>query len=233
MMRAGVHDPSRDPRDAGFTLAELLVAMGLFGVISTILLTLGLTTARTAEVVRSNADANGEARVAIERMAREVRQARVVRDVVFSGGDIVGFTVLVDTETTTSAGAPLTVTDEVTYVWKAAEESLRMQVARGSTSQGDEVLARAVTDLDVTLLSSYWPADVQKRDGTTGADGFTDWIELSKFTSPPINGNGDAVLDDSEAAFVDTLIIRMDVADGDRDVTYEIRADLRNAQVTR
>src|SRR6478609_8713996 len=62
-------------REHGFTLVELLVAMTLFLVLGGVVLTAVITMSKALDRERSTSDITAEARVALERMSRELRQA--------------------------------------------------------------------------------------------------------------------------------------------------------------
>src|SRR5680860_344900 len=68
----------QEPRDAGVSLIEVLVAMGLFGVLGTLLLGLALSTSQVTDDVRTLTNVNEESRLAMERLTRELRQAATI-----------------------------------------------------------------------------------------------------------------------------------------------------------
>ena len=70
-----IETPDGAPRDGGMTLIEVLVAMGLFGVLASLLLGLALSTQAVTGDTRDRTGVNEEARIAMERIAREVRQS--------------------------------------------------------------------------------------------------------------------------------------------------------------
>ena len=62
----------RDTRpDDGFTLVELLVAMGLFLVLSSLVMTSVLSMSRATTDVKQFTNINEQARIATERLTRE------------------------------------------------------------------------------------------------------------------------------------------------------------------
>lgn len=63
------------PNDAGFTLVEMLVAMVVFGILSTGVLSVINSTAKSTKASRQYNDLNEEARVMLNRMSRELREA--------------------------------------------------------------------------------------------------------------------------------------------------------------
>jgi len=68
-------------RDSGFTLIEMLVAMMLLGALGTVFMTTVLGAQKSAGATSSSQDLNEEARLALNRMARELRQATAITSV--------------------------------------------------------------------------------------------------------------------------------------------------------
>lgn len=68
----------RQPRRAGFTLVELLVATGLAGLLLVVCASLSLYTARSIASVTDSVDLNARSRHAIDRMSQKLRQASAV-----------------------------------------------------------------------------------------------------------------------------------------------------------
>ncbi|MFN2522554.1 MAG: PilW family protein [Mycobacteriales bacterium] len=62
-------------REAGFTLVELLVASALFMALNVFTFTAVIANARSTTSVRQAGDVNEEARVVLNRMSRELREA--------------------------------------------------------------------------------------------------------------------------------------------------------------
>ena len=64
-------------RDAGLSLIEVLVTMGLVGLLSTLLLGFAVSTSRVTQNVRSSANVTEESRLAVERwVASSARPGR-------------------------------------------------------------------------------------------------------------------------------------------------------------
>ena len=74
------------PRDAGMTMAEVLVSMMLFAVLGSVLLSFAMATARVTDRIQVSGDLTGESRLAFQRFSRELRQASDIRGVQFSTG---------------------------------------------------------------------------------------------------------------------------------------------------
>src|SRR4051794_421283 len=72
--------------EAGFTLVELLVACVLMGVLGTLFVTVLLGADKSANNSKSSQDLNEEARLGLNRMARELRQATSLQTVLNPDG---------------------------------------------------------------------------------------------------------------------------------------------------
>lgn len=99
-----------DKSDSGFTIVELIVAMGLFMVLITMVSGVFLRSIRTQRAVVGLIAANSNAQLAIEQMAREMRTGSVFS---ISGPDdnIINFTNAKD--------------EAVAYSWDSADKSLK------------------------------------------------------------------------------------------------------------
>src|SRR3954452_20558695 len=67
--------------DGGFTLIELLVAMGLFIVLMSIIMLMVTSASRATQDTRQFTNINEQARIATERLTRELRQGTEIREV--------------------------------------------------------------------------------------------------------------------------------------------------------
>ena len=217
--------PDAGPRpegDDGMTLIEVLVGMALFSVLGVLLLGLALSTSRVTEGTRDRTVVNEESRSAMERIARELRQASTIDAVVLPPGAGTGttsFTFWTDFDgdglRSTGAGDP----EVLTYRWDPATEQLTLTAHDGGSPQTQPVLAAHVTGFIAELRSSRWEYD-------SNADGRTTWQELDA-AGPPV-GNGNGVADQPELAFVDLLGVTLTVEDGGGSATYKTLIDLRN-----
>lgn len=212
------------PRDAGSTLGELVVAIGLFAVFSTVLLGFALSTARVTEGVRARGDVTDEARLAIERMSRELRQATAVDAVatreVAGAREPTAITIWVDFDgdgvRSTSASDP----EVLTYRWEPGTGRLTLTANDAAgTAVTRPVLAEVVTRFDLQLASSLFEADA---DGS----GTTTWQELD--AAATYGGNGNGLPDGAELDRVDLVGLVMTVRDAGQARDFSLRADLRN-----
>lgn len=208
-------------RDAGVSLVEVLVAMTLFGVLSSLVLGLAISTDAVTSDTRHRTGVAEEARIAMERVTRELRQAESIDAVTLPATPGTGLTAFSfwtdfdgDGHRSNTAADP----EELTYCWSPATERLTLSPQPDCTD-AKPVLAATVERFDIELDSSEWAYDAN-------GDGITTWQELDAHGSPVGNKNG--VADLAELVHIDLLSVTMIVADGEGTQTYHTRIDLRN-----
>ncbi|MFC7494333.1 MULTISPECIES: PilW family protein [unclassified Nocardioides] len=208
-------------RDAGVSMVEVLVGMVLFGVLSTLLLGLAISTNAVTEDTRDRAGVAEEARTAMERLTRELRQAAAIDQVTLPatpGGGATAFTFWADFDGDGHRSSSAADPEVLTYCWNPDTDRLTLG-AQSDCDAAQPVLAAKVTDLVLDFDSSQWAYD-------TDGDGVTTWRELDARGAPV--GNGDGVANAPELAHVDLLGVTMTVEDGAGTQTYHTRIDLRN-----
>lgn len=206
------------PRDQGFTMVEMLVSMALFGVLGTVLLGFSLGSARVADGVQSATDVTEEARLATERMTRELRQAEGLSGAVVSDGNVVAMTIQVDFDGSGTIDTTAVDPEVLTYRWLEDDERLTLTANNDLTRP---VLAGGVDLVDIRLRSSQWiydGADASEPDGTTT------WQELDASSIGNRNGQPDA----AELPFIDLVSVELVVRDGDTSRRFTVQADMRN-----
>ena len=191
--------------DRGFTLVELLVAMTLFLIFSAVVLTAVVTMSKGLDKARVTSDISAEARIALERIAREVRQAEsfggtltspaasLTTKVDFNGNGVIDGS-LDDPETVTYAFVPGSSGNPGTIRMTA-------QDSHGATLS-QSLLAGQVAELRFDYTSSDWRRDV--------------------------NGNGIVTLAEAGADGVDRVAIRLVVERDDQDEVFSTEVTLRN-----
>lgn len=220
-MRSPHVTAAEEPRDAGMSLIEVLVAMGLFSVLGTLVLGLALSTSKVTGDVRTLTNVNEESRMAMERLTRELRQATRITDVRLPGDptDTTALTFWTDFD---GNGVPdLNAADPevLTYRWDPATKRLTLTANDASGAATTRpVLAATVSSFTLRLLSSQWQHD---SDG----NGETTWQELDVAAA---GGNANGKPDGTELDRVDLVGLELTVLDGDRAQTYSTRVDLRN-----
>lgn len=223
----------------GFTLIEFLIAMGLFLGLSAVLFTTVVSGATQARNGRQYNDLNEEARLMLNRMSRELREAQAI-DAVTNPGAAVSSTgaALYPSYYTANANADASVTFEVDFNGDgtidpnaADPEQLTYKYDRANRrvlllAAGEElpVLAGNVESFAYRFTSRLYQADGSV-DGTK--DGTVNWEELDADTLTA-KGNQNHVLDGQELARIDSVTIEIVVLKGARQQTYRTQVDMRN-----
>ena len=209
----------RPPRDQGLGLVEVIVAMGLFGLLTTVLLGFVLGTSRVTEDTRMLSGVNEESRLAMERFARELRQARAITAYTrpAAPGDEVAFTFWTDFDGDGTKDLGVADPEVLTYRWTPDDNRLTLTANDADGSEVTRpVLAANVSRFDIELFSSLWEHDA---DG----DGMTTWLELDAAL-----GGNDGVPQTADLQYVDLVTVTMTVLDGPHRQTYRTEVDLRN-----
>lgn len=217
---------SRETRDHGFSMIEVLVAMTLFGLVGSVLLGFAVSTAQVTDRVQVQGGITGESRVAMERMARELRQATEIDAVQFQSATTTTTAITFWTDfdgsgtRNTTGGDP----EVLTYRWDPSTRVLTLTANDASgTTLVRPILAATVLEFDLRLRSSLWQYDTTQ-DGEP-----TTWQDLDLAGAPVGNNNG---APDEELEHIDLVSVHMVVRDGDTSQTFDFRADLRNRNQT-
>ena len=209
----------REPRDQGMGLVEVIVAMGLFGLLTTVLLGFALGTGRVADDTRMLSGVNEESRLAMERFVRELRQAREITAYTrpASPGEEVAFTFWTDFDGDGTKDLGVTDPEVLTYRWDPDDNRLTLTAndADGSALTRP-VLGANVSRFDIELYSSNWEYDAN-------GDGMTSWAELDTAV-----GGADGLPQAADLKYVDLVTVTMTVLDGPHRQTYRTEVDLRN-----
>jgi prepilin-type N-terminal cleavage/methylation domain-containing protein len=206
--------------DRGFTLVELMVATSLFLVLSGLMFTVVTSGARVVKTSRKYNDLNEEARVMLNRMSREIREAKAITAVTnpgFAPGVDRSITFTVDFDGDGVIEPNAADPEVLTYRYEAAAK--RVTLTAGGASV--DVLAANVTKfaLDFTSSAGYL-YDANPADGTTT------WQELDADTTGRV-GNRNGVLD-QELLHIDSVTIQFTVLDKPHQQDYRTTIDLRN-----
>ena len=234
--------------DTGFTLIEMLVAMIILSALGTVFLTTVLGAETSAKNTSSEQDLNEEARLALNRMARELRQSNVLTSVLnpdgasYSSSAITAVTFTADfngdgcvdgvapagvSPAPTCASYDASNPETLTYCWDPSASVRQLYLIpgalTGSTCQAAgalPILAGQVTSFKLSYRSNEYLYDA---DG----DGITTWTELDEAGSPV--GNNDGALNNPELTNVDSIVIDLTVsANGKHQQAYTTQVDLRN-----
>jgi Tfp pilus assembly protein PilW len=208
------------PRDAGVSLVEILVGIGLFTTLGALLLGLALSTSKVTTDTRALANVGEESRLAMERMTRELRQSSGLTAVELGGGSSTALTFWTDFNGNEAPDLNAADPEVLTYRWDPTTSRLTLTANDASgTAVTRPVLAAQVSQFAVNLQSSKWQYDADGAGGTT-------WQELDA-AAPPV-GNANGRPDGHELDYLDLVQISMTVLDGARAQTYNTKVDLRN-----
>jgi len=222
--------------DSGLTLVELLVSIVLVALIGSIVFASVLATQRAAESSRQTNDLNEEARLVLNRMSRELREAQRITAVINPMGP--GYSATSDTSVTfevdfngngiiePTAADP----EELTYYYDVSAQQLQLQAAGAALP----VLAANVASFQVNFTSRKYIYD-GTTNGSVGVcgtvtgtkDGVVDWQEVDG-NAAMLYGNCNATLD-TELTVVDSVFINLRVLYGAKQQQYQTQVDLRNA----
>ncbi|MDI6911837.1 prepilin-type N-terminal cleavage/methylation domain-containing protein [Nocardioides sp.] len=210
----------RRPRaDSGVTLIEVLVSMGLFALIGSLLLGMALSTDSVTASTRTRAGITEETRTAMERLTRELRQSAGIEAVTLPGpSSSMALTFWTDFDGDGVRDTAATDPEVLTYCWSPAT----LQLTLGSTTDCDTarpVLAATVASVELELDSSEWAYDAN-------GDGTTTWLELDQKGAPVGNQNNQP--DGTELLHIDLVGVTIAVRDGSGEQTYHTQIDLRN-----
>lgn len=218
---SGARPDGENVVDAGMTLIEVLVAMSLFGVLATLLLSLSISTGAVTNDVRALSNINEESRLAVDRLSRELRQATEVTAISLpaTATDRTSLTFWTDFDGDGAQDLNAADPEILTYAWDPASDRFTLTVNDASgTAVTRPLLAANVSEFDLDLRSSLWQYD-------TDANGRTTWQELDAISA---GGNNNGAPDGAELQKLDLVGVRIVVLDGTRSQTYITSVDLRN-----
>ena len=220
----------RSREDDGFTLVEMLIAMLMFGVLMAIVGTAVVTAAKSSSSNRQYNDLNAEARTALNRMTRELRQAQAIVAVTnpygssataYNATQPTSLTFDVDFNGNGVIEPDIADPEELTYTYTPATQRLTLTAAGQSTP----VLAANVTGFRLSFFSRVYRLGAYNLD--TNSDGIISWEELDADASGKY-GNGNHQLDPSELRYIDSVTIDLTVLKGSHQQYYQTQVDLRN-----
>ena len=247
------HCGGNDGED-GFTLVELLVAISIFLVLSAAVFSMLSSTVKTVNDVRSITNLTEEARLATERITRELRQAGCQGKLEITGLEPCDTLPLPGRSTSAiqNAHLPVSATDYTsltlgvdfngdhvldgdavdpeifTYRFNPGSGQLTLTSNDPSgTAVTRPILAANVTALTLTFTSSLWAYDTSAPSTSapeTSGYGITDWTEIDASSV----GNKNHIFDSGEFSKIDAVGVTIQLLDGARTQTYTTRVDLRN-----
>jgi prepilin-type N-terminal cleavage/methylation domain-containing protein len=241
----------RKGADAGYTLVELLVAMVVMGVLITVAMATVVNSQEIVTTSKQLQDINEEARQAVNRMARDIRQAtRVVTAVNpdgpaydatavtavrfesdFDGDGCISGTAPTPTPSPAptckpyDAGNP----EDITYCFQPGVRQL--YVIDNEATSTPVTSSSTSCDGGQPLLAGNVIGFVveyrsnQYRHDLNPSDGITTWRELDAALPPVGDGDGELGI---ELADVDSVVINVRMELAGRTQDYRTQVDLRN-----
>jgi prepilin-type N-terminal cleavage/methylation domain-containing protein len=210
----------RDER--GFTLIELLVTVAIFAMLSTAIMTTIMSISRATEVTKVTTDINQEARLAIDRMTRELRQARELYTATSTSIDF-GVDFNGDGTIDDYAVDPEHLTYNVVTV-SGTQQRIELTANDGSVVVTRPILASQVYGFTFSYRSSLYLCDAN-------GDGITTWQEMDASSLAVCHGNNNGILDD-ELQNVDSIALSFYVFNDSHRQDYRTLINLRNLERT-
>lgn len=213
----------------GFTLVELLVALGLFSVLSIGFYQVLFSGVRGSETTRSVVRISEEARLAFNRMIRDTREATRFACVGPSAGDCIdedSFSVNIDFNGDglfLNSGEPGAVSGDYERVTFAFDSDA------GTITLNGEVLIDGVEQIPggggPRPIFDY-SSNLLQYD-TSPADGTATWEEIDASTDPGV-GNQDGAINEAELQYLTSVSFAFQVREEDRVSEFFAEAQLRN-----
>lgn len=197
-------------REAGFTLIELTLAAALTIALLGTMLSVVFSSAQTGSTVRDQHDLTQEATVVLNRLTREIREAKAISSVTNATGpnysptgDVaVTFDVDFNGDGVIDPYAPDP--ERLTYTFQRSRQRVLLQTANTATP----VIAGGVQDLTLSFTAR-------------GAD----WTTLDPVAA---GGNGNGLLDGFELAKLDAVQVHLVMSINGRTQTFDTGVNLRN-----
>lgn len=212
--------------DCGFTVVEMVITLMIFGFIAAILFQTVMNYANTSNTIRQGMDLNEEARLMLNRMSRELREAQTLIGVTNPAGSTynsssdseVTFEVDFNADGTIEPNAADP--ERITYKFEFNNKRVLLQ-AGGQTLR---ILAGNVEALKLSYTSRRYECDVN-------GNGTVTWEELDSAVSPCPDsvGNSNGQLD-NELTSIDSVAIDLTMRPAGKKQIYRTQASLRNRQ---
>jgi prepilin-type N-terminal cleavage/methylation domain-containing protein len=219
--------------DQGFTLVEVLVAMGLFLMLMSMIMLMVTAASRATQDTRQFTNINEQARIAVERLSRELRQAKEIQAVTLPSGGNQDVEIKFGVDFDNSGTVDVVTADPEVLTYHYIKGSEKLTLTANNPSGNPEtrpILSEEVSDFELKLRSSLWQYDGCRTGDPVGdpkgaKDGVTDWTELDTLCG---GGNGNGVLDPYDLNRIDLVEITLSVLEGPHRQTYQTQVSLRN-----
>lgn len=241
---------TRPESDAGFTLVEMLIAMVVVFTVLAVSMTVMVRGQAAVTTVGDAHNLNEEARQAINRMARDLRQASSIVTAVnpdgpafnsskivavrinadFDGDKCIGGLAMVGTTTPClpyNSGNP----EDITYCYDPALRQLYVIDNQSTPTPAPITSSSTNCDGGEPLLAgnvSAFSIEYRSNDyhfDLNPTDGITTWRELDSY-GPPV-GNQNGVLD-AELPLIDSVVLNVTMNVNGHTQVYRTQVELRN-----
>lgn len=214
-------DGSQVPVDAGFTLAELMVAITIFMTLLVLVLSGTITVSRALRDSRQFTSINEQARVAVERLTRELRQAREIIAVTIPSTPAGEVALRFGVDFNGNQNIDTVAADPEVLTYRYHPDTDRLTLTANDAA-GDSVTQPILSD-DVTAFELDYRSSRYEYD--RNHDGVTRWDEIDATAGV---GNQNGVLDAPELARIDLVSITLTMLEGTHRQTYQTEVGLRN-----
>jgi type II secretory pathway pseudopilin PulG len=224
--------------EGGYTVVEILVAIVVFGAVSTGLYQVLTAQAGVASRTRSISRIADEARLGFNRMVRDVREADAITWVSPSGNQ---FTINVNYDGDGYYQNPNALGDDeiLTYTYDPVAETVSIcnaTVASSCDATTSEILMAGTKAIGTTPVFTFTSNRLEYDwgDGAGGPpDGVTTWQEIDQSSNPTTHnivgvGNNNGTLDGAEFPFLTTISFAIKQADEGRTTDFYSRVQMRN-----
>lgn len=201
--------------ERGFTISELVVTIFLVAIVTTTLLQVALSGTRGSDTTRSVTEVAQEARLGLNRMVRDTREAMLIEDATATA-----YTVKIDFDASGTYQNPNPAGDYevLTFAWSDAENEITLN-GELLVDGAHEIAGENVFGYSSNFLSYDWDAD-----------GITTPAELDDAPLHGITGvgNNNDTLDYPELNFVSGVTYAFRVRHGGYSERFYSEAQLRN-----
>ena len=225
--------PRRD--ESGFTIVEVLVAVSVFAIVSIGFYQVMFSGVRGSDTTRDVARISEEARLGLNRLIRDTREARAI----FSA-DSDSYEIEVDYNA--DGNIDYGQFERIRYTYNSADGTITLAAYDGTGYGPEEVLVRGVSLLNANRPvfdygSNHLEYDYKTDNGgtysswPTPGDGLTSWEEIN---DPPSGvtavGDRDAPpeLDGTELNYISNVTYAFRITAGSRSSNFVGEAQLRN-----
>lgn len=211
----------RRSEEHGFTIVEAITAVTIFGVLSAAMFSTVMSSQSSVKSTRRTNNLNEEARVALNRLSRELRQAQRISYV-----DPANPSALLEFEVDFNNNG---------IIEPSAVDAERLRYSYDPNA--DQILLTSATPTGTTVTLPILASDVtaftldyRSRDYRydRNGDGVTTWQELDPTPANGGVGDGSGSLTDAELAYIDSVVISFTVLKDRQAQVYRTQVDLRN-----